>query len=286
VFIDSEADTWNMDPALLEEAILDQRQKGKNISAIIVVHLYGMPAKMNEILRVAERYSIPVIEDAAEALGSTYEGRACGSMGDVGILSFNGNKIITTSGGGALASNNDTLVSRVRHLSAQAKEPAPYYLHNDIGYNYRLSNICAAIGRGQMEVLPERVSRRRAVFARYQEALGSLPGVHFLQEPGEAFHSNRWLTTVLLDAAVFGDDMPEKIRVALETKDIESRPLWKPLHQQPVFENCPYYGQGVSDRLFSTGLCLPSGSNMTDETLAEVITLLQSLLVGQSAMVG
>ena len=285
VFIDSEADTWNMDPVLLEEAICDQRNKGRNVSAIIVVHLYGMPAKMNEIMSVAKRYAIPVIEDAAEALGSTYEGRACGSMGEVGILSFNGNKIITTSGGGALVSNQDTLVARVRHLSAQAKEPAPYYLHNDIGYNYRLSNISAAIGRGQMEVLPERVSRRRAVFARYQEALGSLPGVHFLQEPSEAFHSNRWLTTVLLDEAVFGADMPEKIRVALETKDIESRPLWKPLHQQPVFENCPFYGQGLSDRLFATGLCLPSGSNMTDETLEEVIRLLQSLLVGQGVSV-
>lgn len=270
VFIDSEEDTWNMDPDLLETAIKDQTSLGKKPAAIIVVHLYGMPAKMNEISRIAQQYNITLIEDAAEALGSTYEKKACGSFGQMGILSFNGNKIITTSGGGAFTSNDEELIRKVRHVSAQAKEPAPYYLHKEIGYNYRMSNICAGIGRGQMEVLPERVKKRREIFEYYQKELGAIEGISFLPEPAGAF-SNRWLTTVLFDENIFGAGINEKIRLDLEKLNIETRPLWKPLHQQPVFENCKAYSNGVSDRLFATGLCLPSGSNISDENLNKVV---------------
>lgn len=270
VFIDSEEDTWNMDPNLLETAIKEQTSLGKKPAAIIVVHLYGMPAKMNEISRIAQQYKITLIEDAAEALGSTYEKKACGSFGQMGILSFNGNKIITTSGGGAFTSNDEELIRKVRHVSAQAKEPAPYYLHKEIGYNYRMSNICAGIGRGQMEVLPERVKKRREIFEYYQKELGAIEGISFLSEPAGAF-SNRWLTTVLFDENIFGAGINEKIRLDLEKLNIETRPLWKPLHQQPVFENCKTYNNGVSDRLFATGLCLPSGSNISDENLKKVV---------------
>lgn len=270
VFIDSEEDTWNMDPNLLETAIKEQTSLGKKPAAIIVVHLYGMPAKMNEISRIAQQYKITLIEDAAEALGSTYEKKACGSFGQMGILSFNGNKIITTSGGGAFTSNDEELIRKVRHVSAQAKEPAPYYLHKEIGYNYRMSNICAGIGRGQMEVLPERVKKRREIFEYYQKELGAIEGISFLSEPAGAF-SNRWLTTVLFDENIFGAGINEKIRLDLEKLNIETRPLWKPLHQQPVFENCKAYNNGVSDRLFATGLCLPSGSNISDENLKKVV---------------
>ena len=270
VFIDSEEDTWNMDPDLLEKAIKEYIESGKKPVAIIVVHLYGMPAKMNEILAIAQAYKIPVIEDAAEALGSIYEGKACGSFGKIGILSFNGNKIITTSGGGALASNDEEIVKRVRHVSAQAKEPAPFYLHKEIGYNYRLSNICAGIGRGQMEVLPQRVEKRRAIFETYKKAFEAVKGISFLNEP-VGYFSNRWLTTILFDEQFFELGTNERIRQELEKLNIETRPLWKPLHQQPVFADCKAYCNGVSDKLFATGLCLPSGSNITDESLSNVI---------------
>ncbi len=277
VFIDSEAATWNMDPALLEKAITDLKAAGKKIGAIMVVHLYGMPALMEALMEIAGRYEIPVIEDAAEALGSSYKGKPCGSFGIAGILSFNGNKIITTSGGGALASDNEEVVKYVRHVSAQAKEPAPYYLHKEIGYNYRMSNICAGIGRGQMEVLPERIERRRQIFDNYKKALGSIDGVIFPEEP-QGFFSNRWLTTILLDEKVFEVGTNEKIRQYLETLNIESRQLWKPLHQQPVFEGCKSYVNGVSDKLFATGLCLPSGSNMSNEVQEIVIAELKKCL--------
>ena len=270
VFIDSEQETWNMDPDLLETAIKEQIAKGKKPTAIIVVHLYGMPAKMNEILSIADNYQIPVIEDAAEALGSTYRNTPCGSMGKIGVLSFNGNKIITTSGGGAFASNNEDIVTQARHLSAQAKEPAPFYLHKDIGFNYRMSNVCAGIGRGQMEVLNERVNKRREIFETYRNELGKIKGITFLAEPKDCF-SNRWLTTVLFDKTIFGEAMHEKLRLHLESKNIESRPLWKPLHQQPVFDSCKSYCNGVSDELFANGLCLPSGSNLSDQDLNAVI---------------
>ena len=270
VFIDSEEDTWNMDPALLEKSIKEYIESGKKPAAIIVVHLYGMPAKMNEILAIAQAYEIPVIEDAAEALGSKYQEKACGSFGKIGILSFNGNKIITTSGGGALASDDEEIVKRVRHVSAQAKEPAPFYLHKEIGYNYRMSNICAGIGRGQMEVLSERVEKRRAIFETYKKAFEAVKGISFLNEP-VGYFSNRWLTTILFDEQVFELGTNERIRQELEKLNIETRPLWKPLHQQPVFADCKAYCNGVSDKLFATGLCLPSGSNITDESLSNVI---------------
>lgn len=277
VFVDSERETWNIDPVLLEKAIEEQVKKGKKPAAIIAVHLYGMPAKMNEVVEVAGRYGIPVIEDAAEALGSTYHGKPCGSLGKIGILSFNGNKIITTSGGGALASDDETLVARARFFSTQSKEPAPYYLHKEIGYNYRLSNVCAGIGRGQMEVLTERVARRREIYAFYRSALEGIEGIRFLAEPEGSF-SNRWLTTILFDKNVFGAGMNEKVRQALEKKNIETRPLWKPLHQQPVFAGITCYNNGVADELFDEGLCLPSGSNTTDENLKLVVSEIKQVV--------
>ena len=270
VFIDSEADTWNIDPQLLEKAIEDQLQNGKKIAAMIVVHLYGMPAKMNELLSISEKYGIPIIEDAAEALGSNYNNKACGSFGKAGILSFNGNKIITTSGGGALLSNDENLIAKTRHLSAQAKDPAPYYLHTQVGYNYRLSNICAGIGRGQMEVLPERINKRRAIFEQYRIGLSGVEGICFLEEPN-GFFSNRWLTTIVFDENYFKLGTIETLRQYLETLNIETRPLWKPLHQQPVFADCKSYNNGISDRLFDTGLCLPSGSNLSESVIENVI---------------
>ena len=269
VFVDSEADTWNMDPELLANAITDQKKKGKKVSAIIVVHLYGMPAKMDDIMAIANEHSIPVIEDAAEALGSKYRNKACGSMGKIGILSFNGNKIITTSGGGALASNDEEIIKRARHISAQAKEPAPYYLHKEIGYNYRLSNVCAGIGRGQMEVLQERVSRRREIFDFYKSELSVIEGIDFCIEPVNYF-SNRWLTTILFSEK-WGSGMNDRLRISMEEQEIESRPLWKPLHQQPVFKEFDSYQNGVSDDLFLRGLCLPSGSNLSEENLKKVV---------------
>ncbi|MFT3909002.1 MAG: DegT/DnrJ/EryC1/StrS family aminotransferase [Ferruginibacter sp.] len=276
VFIDSERETWNMDPILLEAAIKDQLSKGKKPAAIMVVHLYGMPAKIDEIVAIANTYDIPLIEDAAEALGSTYKGKACGSLGQVGILSFNGNKIITTSGGGALTSNDEEIVKKARHLSAQAKEPAAFYLHKEIGYNYRLSNVLAGIGRGQMEVLPERIQRRREIFEFYKAELGNIDGIEFLAEPAGSI-SNRWLTTVLFDKKL-GEGINEKIRLELEKQNIETRALWKPLHQQPVFENCEVYNNGIADELFAEGLCLPSGSNTSDVNLEKVVSEIKRFL--------
>ncbi|MBX2887277.1 MAG: aminotransferase class I/II-fold pyridoxal phosphate-dependent enzyme [Ferruginibacter sp.] len=269
VFVDSERTTWNIDPQLLREAIIEQQRKNKKVSAIIVVHLYGIPAKMNEVLSIAKEFNIPIIEDAAEALGSTYHQKPCGSMGDVGILSFNGNKIITTSGGGALVSNNEALIERARKISAQAREPVAYYLHNEVGFNYRLSNICAGIGRGQMEVLNERIARRREIFEFYKKEFQDIDGVTFSEEPANTF-CNRWLTTILIDERL-GKNKNEEIRLHLESKDIESRQLWKPLHDQPVFKDCDAYENGVSADLFQRGLCLPSGSNLTEEDLKTVV---------------
>jgi dTDP-4-amino-4,6-dideoxygalactose transaminase len=270
VFVDSEEETWNMDPVLLEEAIKDQVSKGKKPAVIMVVHLYGMPAKMNEIMEIGERYGIPVIEDAAEALGSSYHGKACGSIGKVGILSFNGNKIITTSGGGALTCNDEKIIIQARHLSAQAKEPAAFYLHKETGYNYRLSNVLAGIGKGQMEVLPLRVKKRREIFEFYKNELLATGGIQFLAEPGGTI-SNRWLTTIIFDEKKWGAGINEKVRLSLEKQNIETRPLWKPLHQQPVFISCESYNNGVADDLFANGLCLPSGSNTSHENLAKVV---------------
>ena len=270
VFIDSERDTWNMDPQLLEEAIKDRIVKGKKPKAIIPVHLYGMPAKMQEIMAIADKYEIPVVEDAAEALGSDINGKKCGTFGEIGILSFNGNKIITTSGGGALVSGNEDYIKKATFLSTQARDAAPHYQHSQIGYNYRMSNICAGIGRGQMEVLPQRVEQRRSNFLFYKEGLKDVEGISMLKEPDD-FKSNRWLTTILVNPKKTGGITREDIRLYLEKDNIESRPLWKPMHMQPVFEKYPYYGEGVSEELFDMGLCLPSGSNLTQMELERVL---------------
>ena len=272
VFIDSEHGTWNMDPDRLEEAITDRMKLVKKPKAIIAVHLYGMPARIAEIMEIAKRYSIPVIEDAAEALGATYEGRKCGTFGDIGIYSFNGNKIITTSGGGAMVSANSEWIQKAKFLSTQARDPAPHYEHSHIGYNYRLSNVCAGIGRGQLKVLDERVRQRRSVFDFYQKHLGNIPGISFQPEAKESF-ANRWLTCILIDKK--HPKTPEDIRLALERENIESRPLWKPMHLQPVFKGASYYGNGVSEDLFQRGLCLPSGSNLSEEDLSRVVEIIQ-----------
>lgn len=276
VFIDSENDTWNMSPAHLRTAITDRIAKGKKPKAIIPVHLYGMPGKMQDIMDIANEYGIPVIEDAAEALGSTLNGKACGTFGHMGILSFNGNKIITTSGGGALISDNETYVSKARFLATQARDAAPHYQHSHIGYNYRMSNVCAAIGRGQVEVLSNRVQQRRANYSFYVDALSGLPGISFLQEPAGSF-SNRWLTTITVNPAQSGGITRETIRLALEKDNIESRPLWKPMHLQPIFEEYPFYGDGTSEKLFEQGLCLPSGSNLAIADLEKVVKIIQAL---------
>ena len=264
VFIDSEKDTWNMCPVALQEAVEDRVAKGKKPKAIIVVHLYGMPAKMDEILVIATKYDIPVVEDAAEALGSTYKGKACGTLGRFGILSFNGNKIITTSGGGALVCHTQEDKDKAVFLSTQARDNAPHYQHSHIGYNYRMSNIVAGIGRGQMEVLPNRIEARRKMHDFYVALFKDIDGVEVFTEPSADFYSNHWLSAIIVDANKTGKTR-EDLRLALLEDNIESRPLWKPMHLQPIFANAPYYGTTVSEKLFDDGLCLPSGSNLTDE---------------------
>lgn len=274
VFVDSEDHTWNMSPDLLELAIQDRLRNGKKPKAIIVVHLYGMPAEMDRIMAIADRHEIPVVEDAAEALGSSFKGQKLGTFGAMSILSFNGNKIITTSGGGALVSSNEAYIKQARFLATQARDAAPHYQHSHIGYNYRMSNVCAAIGRGQMDVLLERVQQRRANYTFYQETLAAIPRIQFAEEPNGDYYSNRWLSTVLVDDSQ--GVSREDIRLALEQENIESRPLWKPMHLQPVFANAPYYGDGTSERLFDQGLCLPSGSNMTDEERERVVNCIKA----------
>lgn len=269
VFIDSEKDTWNMCPIALEEAIQDRISKGKKPKAIIVVHLYGMPAKMEEITAIAEKYEIPVIEDAAEALGSTYKGKACGTFGRFGILSFNGNKIITTSGGGALVCHTQEDKDKAVFLSTQARDNAPHYQHSHIGYNYRMSNIVAGIGRGQMEVLNNRVEARRKMHDFYADAFKDIDGVEVFSEPNEDYYSNHWLSAIVIDEKVVGKNR-EDLRLAFLEDNIESRPLWKPMHLQPVFADASYYGTNVAEKLFDDGLCLPSGSNLTGEDRARI----------------
>ena len=276
VFVDSEPDTWNMDPALLREAIEDRIQKtGRKPKAIIPVHLYGMPAKMDEIIAIAQEYEIPILEDAAEAIGSEYKGKKCGTLGTYGALSFNGNKMITTSGGGALICPSREAADRVTFYATQAREQAPHYQHEKIGYNYRLSNICAGIGRGQMQVLDEHITRRRTIHSLYSQGLGSISGIEVQQNPSTQFNSNFWLTTILIDPKQTGFDR-EQLRLRLEEGNIESRPLWKPMHLQPVFASCPYYGGSVSEELFERGLCLPSGSALSDDDIAHVIEVIKS----------
>lgn len=277
IFVDSETKTWGMDPELLEKAILHCVSLEKKPKAIVPVHLYGMPVNMVEIMRIAKKYRIPVIEDAAEALGSSINGKMCGSFGDFGIISFNGNKIITTSGGGMLLSDNPKKIEKAKFLATQARENFPHYQHEEMGYNFRMSNVLAGIGRGQMEVLDERIASRRANFNFYKDHLGNIPGISFLKEQ-EGSVSNRWLTIIILDPKLTGGIGREDIRLALAEENIESRPLWKPMHMQPLFESAPYFGKGIAMKLFKHGLCLPSGSNLTEVELMRVVSRIKSVL--------
>lgn len=274
VFIDSEQDTWNMCPDSLEEAIKDRIEKGNKPKAIIAVHLYGMPFKVDEIAAIAKKYDIPLIEDSAEALGSSFKGQKCGTFGDIGILSFNGNKIITTSGGGAIVVNSKELKDRAVFFATQSRDNAPHYQHSEVGYNYRMSNICAGIGRGQMEVLDKHVSLRRKANAFYSDYFSTIDGVDVLKEPASEWFSNHWLTGIVIDAEKTGKTA-EELRLAFEKENIESRPLWKPMHLQPIFEKYPYYGTDVSANLFKNGLCLPSGSNLTNDDFVRLENVLK-----------
>ena len=263
VFVDSEESTWNISPVFLEEAIKDRIKKGKKPKAVIAVSLYGMPFKIEEVLTLCKKYDIPLVEDAAEALGSTYKGKPCGTFGRFGVLSFNGNKIITTSGGGALVCHTQEEKDKAVFLSTQARDNAPHYQHSHIGYNYRMSNITAGIGRGQMEVLPQRIEARRKMHAFYADLFEGIEGIKLLTEPNEDYFCNYWLSAITIDKAKTGFDR-EDLRLAFLEENIETRPLWKPMHLQPVFASAPYYGKKTCDHLFNNGLCLPSGSNLTD----------------------
>lgn len=315
VFVDSEAETWNMDPVLLEEAIQDRiRVTGKKPKAIVPVYLYGMPARIDEIMAVADRYDIPVIEDAAEGLGSRFDGKVCGTFGHYGVLSFNGNKMITTSGGGALICPDPEAKQKIMFYATQARESYPYYQHEEIGYNYRMSNICAGIGRGQMTVLEEHIAHHRHICRLYKSLLEDVKGITLHENPSPRYESNYWLNTILLDpdlrvkgeehayeqviqGAVGGaagvthqsgsshtDCEPnrnvEAMRMGLDAAGIESRPLWKPMHKQPVYKNNPAYVNGVSEALFKRGLCLPSGPCVTDEEARYIVERIQELIVG------
>ena len=273
VFVDSEPETWNLCPKALEEAIIDRIAKGNKPKAIIGVHLYGMPFKADEIVAVARKYDIPLIEDSAEALGSTYKGKHCGTFGTIGVLSFNGNKIITTSGGGALVAKSKEMKDKTIFLATQARDNAPHYQHSEVGYNYRLSNISAGIGRGQMEVLDKHIANRRAMHDFYAQYFKNIEGVFVFSEPDAAYASNHWLSAITIDASKTNGKNREDLRLALEAQNIESRPLWKPMHLQPVFEKYPYYGGTVAAELFEAGLCLPSGSNLTATDKTRIVNV-------------
>ncbi|MDD4438016.1 MAG: aminotransferase class I/II-fold pyridoxal phosphate-dependent enzyme [Tissierellia bacterium] len=276
VFVDSEQETWNMDSELLREAIEDRiRVTGRKPKAIIPVHLYGMPAKMDEIMAVANEFEIPVLEDAAEALGAEYKGQKCGTFGEFACLSFNGNKMITTSGGGALVCRTAEQADKTKFYATQARDQAPHYQHSQIGYNYRMSNICAGIGRGQMTVLQKHVERRRAIQKIYSRALTGYKGIQLLENPSPDYNSNHWLTCILVDPALAGFSR-EDLRLKMEAENIETRPLWKPMHLQPVFANAPFYGNDTSEKLFEQGLCLPSGSILSDEDIRRVIDVIRN----------
>jgi dTDP-4-amino-4,6-dideoxygalactose transaminase len=265
VFIDSEEQTWNICPFALEEAIVDRIQKGKKPKAIIAVHLYGVPYQIEAVRAIADKYNIPILEDSAEALGSSYKGQKCGTFGDIGVLSFNGNKIITTSGGGAIVTRTKKQKEKAVFYATQSRDNAPHYQHSHIGYNYRMSNICAGIGRGQMEVLDKHVDLRRQMHDFYVELFSSIEGVNVFSVPNEDYFANYWLSAITIDSTKTGGITVENLRLALEAENIESRPLWKPMHLQPIFEKYPYYGKKVSEELFENGLCLPSGSNLTED---------------------
>ncbi|MEY4860827.1 MAG: hypothetical protein RL059_526 [Bacteroidota bacterium] len=275
VFIDSEEETWNMCPKALEDALEDY--KHKSVKAILPVHLYGMPANMDALNAISDKYGIPIVEDAAEALGSTYNKKKCGTFGVMAALSFNGNKIITTSGGGALVSLRKEFVDYARFLATQARDNAPHYQHSHIGYNYRMSNIVAGIGRGQMEVLSERIAQRRANNLRYRDFFNDVSGITFQTEPSSNYFSNYWLTAILIEPALTDGITREDVRLALEIENIESRPLWKPMHMQPVYEGTNFFGSGVCEKLFEQGLCLPSGSNLTEEEFERIFIALGNI---------
>lgn len=272
VFIDSETQTWNICPLALEEAIVDCIQRGKKPKAIIAVHLYGIPYQIEVVRTIADKYQIPILEDSAEALGSSYKGQKCGNFGDIGVLSFNGNKIITTSGGGAIVTRTKEQKEKAVFYATQSRDNAPHYQHSYIGYNYRMSNICAGIGRGQMEVLEHRVAQRRTNNLRYREFFKGIAGITFQTEPSENYHSNYWLTAILIDPKLTGGITREFVRLALDAENIESRPLWKPMHLQPVFQEYKFYGSSVCEEFFDKGLCFPSGSNLTEEEFERIFT--------------
>lgn len=277
VFIDSENETLNLCPIALEKAIIDRIAKGKKPKAIIAVHLYGVPYQIEAIRLIADTYEIPILEDSAEALGSSYKGQKCGTFGDIGILSFNGNKIITTSGGGAIVTNNKELKDKAIFYATQSRDNAPHYQHSEVGYNYRMSNICAGIGRGQMEVLDQHVVLRRKMNDFYLNLFKEIPGVTVFTILNEDYFANYWLSAITIDSNLTNGIDRETLRLAFEAENIETRPLWKPMHLQPIFEKYPYYGETVAEDLFEKGLCLPSGSNLTDEErerIAEVVKIL------------
>lgn len=277
VFVDSDKANWNMSPEFLEIAIQDRIKNHKKPKAVIIVHLYGMPAKMDEIAEVCNRYEIPLVEDSAEALGSKYKGKNCGTFGDFALLSFNGNKIITTSGGGALITNTKDQKDKTIFLSTQSRDHAPHYQHSEVGYNYRLSNVCAGIGRGQMEVLEDRVAQRRANHDFYKDVFSDIGAVDVFTEVNSDFYSNHWLTSITVNKNLTAKSTHDLMNGFAE-KNIETRPLWKPMHLQPVFKDCPYYGENVAEELFNQGLCLPSGSNLTQndkKRIYDVITNFQ-----------
>lgn len=273
VFVDSETDTWNISPEILEDAILSRIAAGTKPKAIVLVHLFGMPAKISELLEVANRFQIPIIEDAAEAVGSKYKGNACGTFGTIGVYSFNGNKIITSGGGGAIITNNTTIIQKAEHLSTQAREDLPYYHHLEIGFNYKMNNLTAAIGLAQLEQLDEQVIKRRKINAIYRELFSNLPGITF-QEEDKLSHSNYWLTAILIDEEVTGISN-DKTRLILLKEGIETRFLWKPLHLQPIFKKLPFYGGNFAEKMFKTGLCLPSSSNLSFVEQEEIVGLIE-----------
>ncbi|WP_395052128.1 DegT/DnrJ/EryC1/StrS family aminotransferase [Flavobacterium sp.] len=279
IFVDSEPVTWNICPNALEEAIKDRIKLGKKPKAIIAVHLYGMPCKVEEIKTIATKYEIPILEDSAEALGSTYKGQKCGTFGDIGVLSFNGNKIITTSGGGAIVTKNLERKNKAIFLATQARDNAPHYQHSEIGYNYRLSNICAGIGRGQMEVLDNHIEKRREMHQFYTELFQENEEIQVFSEPNSDYFSNHWLSSITINSKKNSEKNRENLRLHLEKENIESRPLWKPMHLQPVFKDYPYYGSSVCENLFDIGLCLPSGSNLKNDEKERIQNAINSFKI-------
>lgn len=278
VFIDSETETWNVCPVALEEAIIDRIANGKKPKAIIAVHLYGVPYQIEAVRAVADQYGIPILEDSAEALGSSYKGQKCGTFGDIGVLSFNGNKIITTSGGGAIVTTTKDQKDKAVFFATQSRDEAPHYQHSEIGYNYRMSNICAGIGRGQMEVLDDHVALRRNMQAFYLDLFKDIAGVTVFSVPNDDYFANYWLSAITVNPALTNGIDRELLRLALEAENIESRPLWKPMHLQPIFVKYPYYGNSVAEGLFENGLCLPSGSNLTESDCARISNVMGKVL--------